>query len=358
MEGFISRIRKLCGRASRTIQRVWNTNRHLCLVLLGTLGLAHGDDFAYTVLVSQTFMSTGWPVIRNGLERAAAAYEEAKQVGSVETAARRAASAGKRDELKQLSVKVAQLRAKDPSSKAVEAATQSMVDLRQELDELPQSRRAGPVLAAMMLREPMVFRNLWVGLWSGMSISVAAATNAAARSLGLGLSIGQSVAHAMASVVHRVDLALHVAQTGLPANAAAASYFGPAKSVSALIWLMGRGAGIWFAFKLQSLAMAASACLIYAKAVVSGVRGLGGQLKSLVRGPSDTEASSMGSAQRDLAIWALALGGLYLQHQWTLPLPVRALLLPAYAVEGALKGIALKLTKDDFDSAEKAKRGK
>ena len=58
------------------------------------------------------------------------------------------------------------------------------------------------------------------------------------------------------------------------------------------------------------------------------------------------------------AIWALALGGLYLQHQWTLPLPVRALLLPAYAVEGALKGIALKLTKDDFDSAEKAKRGK
>ena len=113
MEGFISRMRKLCGRASRTIQRVWNTNRHLCLVLLGTLGLAHGDDFAYTVLVSQTFMSTGWPVIRNGLERAAAAYEEAKQVGSVETAARRAASAGKRDELKQLSVKVAQLRAKD-----------------------------------------------------------------------------------------------------------------------------------------------------------------------------------------------------------------------------------------------------
>ena len=52
------------------------------------------------------------------------------------------------------------------------------------------------------------------------------------------------------------------------------------------------------------------------------------------------------------------MGGLYLQHQWTLPLPVRALLLPAYAVEGALKGIALKLTKDDFDSAEKAKRGK
>jgi hypothetical protein len=97
LEGFISRIRKLCGRASRTIQRVWNTNRHLCLVLLGTLGLAHGDDFAYTILVSQTFMSTGWPVIRNGLERAAAAYEEAKQVGSVETAARRAAAAGKRD---------------------------------------------------------------------------------------------------------------------------------------------------------------------------------------------------------------------------------------------------------------------
>jgi hypothetical protein len=37
---------------------------------------------------------------------------------------------------------------------------------------------------------------------------------------------------------------------------------------------------------------------------------------------------------------------------------VRALLLPAYAVEGALKGIALKLTTDDFVSAEKAKRGK
>lgn len=295
-------------------------------------------------------MATGWPLVKNGLDRAYASYTAAKETPASETTARKMATAGLQAELKELGEEASRLRKEGASAEEVELVVERMLAVRQELDLVPSSRKAGPVLAAMMLREPMVLRNCALGIWSGVSVSVAAACNNAARSVGLGLSIGQAVAEAVASVVRRVDLTLHQISSGLPAAAASATYFGPSKVVSASVWFVGRTAGCWFAFKLQSLAMQFSTCLLSAKALLHGVSGLLKQLHHRIFGKAPKTTEKTRSLRQTLA-WTIAAAGLYAQRHFKLPLPVKVLLLPAFGVEAILKGIAIKLTNDDFEKA-------
>ena len=52
----------------------------------------------------------------------------------------------------------------------------------------------------------------------------------------------------------------------------------------------------------------------------------------------------------------LASLGLYAQRRYELPLVLRALLTPAYLLEASLRGVALKLTNDDFTRARATAR--
>jgi len=163
--------------------------------------------------------------------------------------------------------------------------------------------------------------------------------------------------------VARVELSWRQLTSELPAAATAAQYFGPSRGVSATIWFAGRAVGCWMAFKLQTLAMSLAVCLVSAKAVMSGIDGYASRVyRALGRkggGTADdaTDDASMSVATqqefRNSAVWALAVGGLYLQRTHKLPLPVKALLLPAYGAESLLRGMAIRLTNDDFEKARR-----
>ena len=90
------------GRVYRRLRRVWRSNRNVCLVLAGLFGLTNARRFPYSILVLQTFQATGWPLVRNGLERAGEAYGSAKAAAAYDVASRREAVDELRAELRAL----------------------------------------------------------------------------------------------------------------------------------------------------------------------------------------------------------------------------------------------------------------
>ena len=77
------------GRVCRRLRRAWRSNRNVCLMLTGMFGLTNARRFPYSILVLQTFQATGWPLVRNGLERAGEAYASAKATAAYDIASRR-----------------------------------------------------------------------------------------------------------------------------------------------------------------------------------------------------------------------------------------------------------------------------
>ena len=380
LEGAAGRFRRWCGSISRALQRTWRRNRHLGLLLTGLLGLVHGGSFAHTILFAQTFAATGWPLMRSGVQRAAEAYERAKATPMAETRDndpwRRGGGGGGRvgrlrEQLRDLAAEAARLQREGASRDELLSVVERMRRVRAQLDALPSGggggRRAGPVLALMMLREPMVFRDLALGVWSGLSVSMAAAANGAARAVGLGASIGEALAALLELVVGRVDLWARQLASSLPAEATAAAYMGPSNAVRAAVWFGGRGLGCALALKLQGAAMSLSVSLLAARAVLGGLAGLSGQARHRRQGggdgvgggddEGDVEGGVNGVATASQAqltmMWLLAAAGMHARGRLPLPLAVRVVLLPAYAMEAALRGVALKLTNDDFEKVQR-----
>ena len=87
------------GRVCRRLRRAWRSNRNVCLMLAGMFGLTNARRFPYSILVLQTFQATGWPLVRNGLERAGEAYASAKAPAAYDVASRREAVHALRAEL-------------------------------------------------------------------------------------------------------------------------------------------------------------------------------------------------------------------------------------------------------------------
>ena len=386
LEVAAGRFRRWCGRISRCLQRTWRRNRHLGLLLTGLLGLVHGGSFAYTILFAQTFAATGWPLMRSGVRRAAAAYDRAKAVPMAETRDsdpwRRGGGGGRvghlREQLRELGAEAARLQREGASRDELAAVVERMRRVRAQLDALPSGggggRRAGPVLALMMLREPMVFRDLALGVWSGLSVSMAAAANGAARAVGLGATIGEALAALLELLAGRIELWARQLSSSLPAGATAAAYMGPSNALRAAVWFGGRGLGCALALKLQGAAMSLSVSLLAARAVLGGLAGLSGQAQLARRRrrqgggggeeeeeEGDEEGDEEGgvsgvatSSQAQLTMmWLLAAAGMHARGRLPLPLAVRVVLLPAYAVEAALRGVALKLTSDDFQKVQR-----
>ena len=203
----------------------------------------------------------------------------------------------------------------------------------------------------------MVVRDVVLGVWSGVSLSVATVCHDAGRSLGLGMSIGAALAQVLSAspspspspspnpnpnpnqvlsaAVWRVDKLRHVGGSALPPAAAAAQYFGPSHALRTATWVVGRAVGVLVAFRMQTLALTLGASTLSAHALLMGL--------------------GQGAAARH-ATWLLASLGLYAQRRYELPLVLRALLAPAYLLEASLRGVALKLTNDDFTRARATAR--
>ena len=270
LESLTQRIGDAVAGASRRIRRLFRTNRPLLLALGGTLGLAHGASAAFTVLFVQSFGASGWPLVRKGIERGRAAYEEAKAAQPRrETAEYAAATTPLKRRLIELATQLAQLRRDGASDAAQAEVIREMRAVRRELESVPPSRRAAPVLVAAC--EPSVVRDVVLGIWSGVTVSLAAACSSAARTIGVGVRLGEVVADVANALLARIEPAVRRALSALPAEAVMLTYLGPSVFGSATLGVLGRSLGCWVAYRLQHLAAILSVSLLSARMLLEAI---------------------------------------------------------------------------------------
>ena len=251
-------------------RNLFHKNRPVVLAAGGVLGLMHGGTVAFTVMFIQSFGASGWPLVRSGLARGKAAYEEAKATHkpSHSHSARKDAAPLKR-KLVELAEGLAELRRKGGSEAAQQAIIEEMRSVRRELEEVPPSRRAAPVLVAAF--EPAVIRDVCLGLWSGITVSLAAACSSAARTIGLGVSLGEVVSNAGNAILSRVEPAIRKHLSRMPPEAVMLTYLGPSIMGTATLALLGRSVGCWVAHKLQNLAAVLSVSLLSARMLLEAI---------------------------------------------------------------------------------------
>lgn len=78
LESAVRGMYERCSRVAGRCYRLFVRQRDLCLSAAAVLGLIYGKYLAHTILFLQVFSSSGWPLARNGVKRAIAAYEKAK----------------------------------------------------------------------------------------------------------------------------------------------------------------------------------------------------------------------------------------------------------------------------------------
>ena len=141
--------------------------------------------------------------------------------------------------------------------------------VRRELESVPPSRRAAPVLVAAC--EPSVVRDVVLGIWSSVTVSLAAACSSAARTIGVGVRLGEVVADVANALLARIEPAVRRALSALPAEAVMLTYLGPSVFGSATLGVLGRSLGCWVAYRLQHLAAILSVSLLSARMLLEAI---------------------------------------------------------------------------------------
>ena len=159
------------------LRSFFHRNRHAVMFAGGVLGLMHGGAAAFTVLFVQSFGASGWPLMKSGLRRGAAAYELAKESAPNERDEFRSEVAHLRKQLLDLASHLATLRREGASEEAQKVVIEKMKRVRREIEAVPPSRRAAPVLVAAC--DASVVRDVCLGIWSGVTVSLAAACSSA-----------------------------------------------------------------------------------------------------------------------------------------------------------------------------------
>ncbi|KAL1499318.1 hypothetical protein AB1Y20_011526 [Prymnesium parvum] len=322
MEGAARRWRQRGVRLAERARRLFARQRHACLCLASSLGLAYGHHLAHLILFTQTFASSGWPLARAAGTRARQAYDAAKARLPRDTST----VAPLRRELESLAAELAALRREDKQPRRQEALIDEMRSVRERMDKQlaasPPSARAVTLLLAAA--DPRVVRDVALGLWSAVSVAVAAASSAAARSVGIGMTVGEAVGLLATQLIERSDRLVRRAMSNLPSEAAALSYFGPsvlASAVSSAAGIASRSACCWLAFRLQE----------------------SWQDESL-------EEASLAVQARSTATWLLAMASFQAQRSgaYHLPRGTRALLFPAFGFEMLLRHVGDRLATKDI----------
>ena len=148
----------------------FHRNRHAIMAAGGVLGLMHGGAAAFTVLFIQSFGASGWPLMQSGLRRGMAAYELAKERAPRETDEYRHEVQHLRKELIGLAEQLAALRREGATEQAQNEVIRQMKRVRREIEAVPPSRRAAPVLVAAC--DASVVRDVCLGIWSGVTVSL------------------------------------------------------------------------------------------------------------------------------------------------------------------------------------------
>ena len=91
-----------------------------------------------------------------------------------------------------------------------------MRTIRREIETMPLNRRAAPVLVAAF--EPVVVRDVMLGLWSGVTVSLGSACSSAVRTVGIGLPLGDLVANFATGALGKLEPVLRKGLSVLPAE--------------------------------------------------------------------------------------------------------------------------------------------
>jgi hypothetical protein len=280
------------------LRNFFHRNRHAVMFAGGVLGLMHGGAAAFTVLFVQSFGASGWPLMKSGLQRGAAAYELAKERAPNESDEYRSEVAPLRKQLLDLASHLAALRREGASEESQKVVIEKMKRVRREIEAVPPSRRAAPVLVAAC--DASVVRDVCLGIWSGVTVSLAAACSSAARTIGIGVSLGEAVSKLAALVYAKMEPYVRKIVSRLPAEAVMLTYLGPSIVGSATISLLGRSFGCWVAYRLQHLAAVLSVSLLSARMLLESIAPLVDE-DDLKRRQRDAAASAAEAAAKDMA---------------------------------------------------------
>lgn len=191
LEGTVQSMSDAIGRFVGRVRRMFHANRHAVLAAGGVLGLVHGGTVAFTVMFLQSFGASGWPLMRGGLLRGQRAYEEAKETQPRESKQYAECAAPLQRRLLELAEALAEMRREGGATSDQAELIREMRSVREQLEAVPPSRRAAPVLIAAC--EPSVVRDVCLGVWSGVTVSLAAACSRSARTIGIGMSLGEAI---------------------------------------------------------------------------------------------------------------------------------------------------------------------
>ena len=269
LESGLRGLRDAIHRFGGQIRSIFHRNRHAIMAAGGVLGLMHGGAAAFTVLFIQSFGASGWPLMQSGLRRGMAAYELAKERAPRETDEYRHEVQHLRKELIGLAEQLAALRREGATEQAQNEVIRQMKRVRREIEAVPPSRRAAPVLVAAC--DASVVRDVCLGIWSGVTVSLAAACSSAARTIGIGVSLGEAVSKLATVVVAKIEPLMRSFISRLPPEAVMLSYLGPSIVGSATISIIGRSLGCWIAYRLQHLAAVLSVSLLSARMLLESV---------------------------------------------------------------------------------------
>ncbi|KAL1527544.1 hypothetical protein AB1Y20_008933 [Prymnesium parvum] len=350
LEAALSRAFGGVARLAARLRRLLSRRRQLCLAVGGAAGLLYGAHLPHTILFLHVFSTSGWPLARGGVQRAADAYRKAKERMPRDLSKAQPL----RDELHALADELAQLRSerKDPSRQ--EALLASMRAVRAQIDEAiaaaPHSARASLLLLAAA--DPRVLRDVALGLWSALTVSVAASSSAAARSLGIGMTVGEAVSSCATYFIEASDRLLRAATTNLPSEAAALSYFGPsllASTLSTSVALASRSACCWLAFRLQHITVVFSSSVVCARVLVHAAHRSFTAVARRCSPPLDLDDDDAPSAEStrafDAAVWVLAVSSFQAQRAGAFRLipGTRVVLLPVFGFEALLRHLGCRL---------------
>ena len=271
LEGIVFSVRNTCRRIGSIFHGSFSRHRKICLALGGTFGLLHGHSVAFTVLFLQSFGASGWPLLKRAATDFELSYKQAKENSAPRETAKYAATvAPLRQELVRLAAQLAALRRQGEDTEVQQRELlNEMRRVRAELESVPPSRRAAPVLVAAL--RPTIVRDVSMGMWSGVTVSTAAACSKAARTIGVGVTLGEAVSRGLTALASALEPALRRALSVLPAEAVMLSYLGPSLVGSATLTLVGRSLGCWMAHRLQHLAAVLSVSLLSARMLVEAV---------------------------------------------------------------------------------------
>mmetsp|Transcript_12868 Transcript_12868/g.30635 ORF Transcript_12868/g.30635 Transcript_12868/m.30635 type:complete len:342 (-) Transcript_12868:306-1331(-) len=288
-------------------------------IALGCGTLLYSRSFSYTIIFSQAFKMSGWPVVKDGAEKLAIQYKAAREEARRQAPNLQEAKAivsNYREEMAKL--KSALKAAEEAQNEGEATALAGQVSsLNQQYQAASRALSSLSAIAAAV--DPYKVGEIIGGMWSGVAACVAAAVSPSAQCLASGVLVGEKLAAFLMAVKRRL----------LPPKEGEE---GREKWAQFYVEAACKGCGVLAAFYAQRLVNAYQGCVLGAAILVEAAE----------EGMALKGGTGLGEEGKAAAVLALGAGGFAWQllSSGTPPGLVRPLLCLPLALEGVLKAFA------------------